>query len=62
MTIKLFSITIQSHTILPANIHSYLVVCETLLCVCVCVCVCVNAESLLNLLVILVYSPVRDGN
>ena len=30
MAIKLFSITVQSNTILSTNIHSYLVVCETL--------------------------------
>jgi hypothetical protein len=31
VAIKLFSITIQSNMIFPTNIHSYLVVCETLL-------------------------------
>jgi hypothetical protein len=31
VAVKLFSITVQSNTILPTNIHSYLVVCETLL-------------------------------
>ena len=30
MTIKLFSITVQGHTILSTYIHSYSVVCETL--------------------------------
>ena len=30
VAIKLFSITVQSNMILPTNIHSYLVICETL--------------------------------
>ena len=30
VAIKLFRITVQNNTILPTNIHSYLVVCETL--------------------------------
>ena len=35
MTIELFSITVQGHTILATNVHSHPVVCETLYSVCV---------------------------
>ena len=35
MTIELFSITVQGHTILATDVHSHPVVCETLYSVCV---------------------------
>ena len=34
MTIELFSITVQGHTILTTDVHSHPVVCETLYGVC----------------------------